>query len=78
MTAPLYRWRQRILFDELLDSIEKHARTTLPEAAAQLRAVDEYGEEIGCPITAGRLVRLRADLLRLRPVLEELGINLRD
>jgi hypothetical protein len=72
---PLYHWRQRLVLDELLADIERHARTTLAEAAEQLCVVDGFGEEIGDPVTAERLLLLKADLLRLRPALEELNLD---
>jgi hypothetical protein len=74
---PMRRWRASVELRALVARLEAHAHESVPAAAqyATDRAPPEDLERWHC---AEQLALLQADLQRVRPVLEQLGINFGD
>jgi hypothetical protein len=71
--TPLRRWHPQLELADLLNRFEAAAHDCVPAAAQYASNWDPEGMER--QYTAEQLALLQADLQRLRPVLEELGIN---
>jgi hypothetical protein len=72
--TPMRRWRLQFELDKLLNAFEAAAHECIP-AAAQYCTDWAPPEDVERWHTAEQLALLQADLQRLRPVLEELGIT---
>jgi hypothetical protein len=71
--TPLRRWHRQLELAGLLNRLEAAAHDCVPAAAQYASNGDP--EDMARLYTTEQLALLQADLQRLRPVLEELGIN---